>query len=57
MATKTKHPQAKLQAEAERLIRSGKMPSLDEVKRAIAEVRAKYRPLVQFERTDSGTRH
>jgi hypothetical protein len=34
---------AKMRAEAERLIAEGKMPSLDQVLRVIAETREKYR--------------
>ena len=41
---------ADLRAEAERLIREGKMPSLDEVLRAVAETRLKYRNAILQER-------
>lgn len=35
-----------LEAEAQRLIREGKMPTLEELSDVIAEVREKYRPLI-----------
>jgi hypothetical protein len=37
---------ADLQAEAERLIAAGEMPTLEELLSAVAEVRAKYRPQI-----------
>jgi hypothetical protein len=37
---------ADLQAEAERLIATGEMPSLAELLSAVAEVREKYRPKI-----------
>jgi len=36
----------KLEREAQRLIDTGQMPSLEELVAVIAEVRAKYRPLI-----------
>jgi len=35
-----------LEAEAQRLIREGKMPALEELSSVIAEVRKKYQPLI-----------
>ena len=37
---------SELEAEAQRLIREGKMPTLEELSAVIAEVREKYRPLI-----------
>lgn len=37
---------ADLQAEAERLIESGEMPSLEDLLSAVAEAREKYRPKI-----------
>jgi hypothetical protein len=43
---KKKIKQSELEAEAQRLIREGKMPSFEELSAVIAEVREKYRPLI-----------
>lgn len=43
---KKKIKPSELEAEAQRLIREGKMPTLEELSDMIAEVRQKYRPLI-----------
>lgn len=43
-----------LRIEALRLIQSGEMPSLDEVLKAVAEIRQKYRPEIEQVRSDNG---
>jgi len=37
---------SELEAEAQRLIREGKMPSFEELIKVIAETREKYKPLI-----------
>jgi len=44
---------SELEAEAQRLIREGKMPSLEELLHAIAETRAKYAPLMLAARKET----
>jgi hypothetical protein len=36
-----------LKAEADRLIRENKMPTYEQLRKAVAEVRAKYRPVIK----------
>jgi hypothetical protein len=36
-----------LKAEADRLIRENKMPTYEQLRNAVAEVRAKYRPVIK----------
>jgi hypothetical protein len=42
-----------LRAQAQQLIDSGRMPSLDEVLKALSETRRKYRPLILAARAES----
>jgi hypothetical protein len=46
MATTKKITPSDLRAQAEQLIASGRMPSLDEILKAVAETRSKYRPMI-----------
>ena len=45
----------RLKRDAERMVKDGTMPSLAEVRSAIAEVRKKYRPLILAARKDRET--
>lgn len=36
-----------LKAEADRLIRENRMPTYEQLRKAVAEVRAKYRPVIK----------
>ena len=42
----SRHQVAKMRAEVEELIRTGRMPSLKQLKSTIAETRQKYRPQI-----------
>jgi len=44
---------SELEAEAQRLIDAGQMPSLEELLQAIAETRAKYAPVILAARKDT----
>ena len=44
---------SELEAEAQRLVREGKMPTLEELLTAIAEVREEYVPLIVVARKES----
>ena len=46
MKKKKKIKPSELEAEAQRLIREGKMPTFEELSAVIAEIREKYRPLI-----------
>jgi len=48
----TKIKPSGLEAEAQRLIDAGQMPSLEELLQAIAETRAKYAPLIHAARKE-----
>jgi len=45
-----------LPAQAEQLIKSGRMPSLSDVLKAVSETREKYRPLILAARAEKEVR-
>jgi len=46
MGTMKKLKPLELEAEAQRLVREGKMPSLEQLLNVMAQVREEYRPLI-----------
>jgi Arc/MetJ-type ribon-helix-helix transcriptional regulator len=47
---------SELRAQAQQLIKSGRMPSLSEVLKAVSETREKYRPLILAARAEKEVR-
>ena len=52
-AKKIPSDRRRLEREAEKLIREGRMPSLDEVLQAVLETRCKFVPLIRAARAES----